>query len=475
MFLTSTSTLDSRGEDYVWFRRWLHRKCEFIGALRLPADAVHHGNTQVTTDLIILRRRSQDSNEPDPNWVHVGESDLINEHYNAPVLYNQWLIDNPQYLLGDRAVSKVRGKNGNPTNCLALQSRPNFLKELREALENLTQPTTYNKENHIMATLIPADKFQSSSALSFILRENPKREGIEVHFPPDYTADSPAEKQLLEQIKAKGFVAAKSNPSLFYLKPRTSEEHAQLMAYMRNKVEKCKSRGACELDSDTPVEEIKSRRRWGGSKENKPVEPVTPPIVDAIALRLQPMFDELASKIQVPQADPKELQEAQAKLTEYLHRWQKDQERIKALTGEVERLRVIAQDLHYLEEYKKGITELKSENEALNEALRSQVEELTNIRNNYRQEVCAVEQRVKEAEEEAENLRSQLAEFGVSTQQQEVELSDDDEAIDLSDDTPSDEDIDLSDDDDDLPPAFQPSSADDNDNGFDMSLIAGEE
>lgn len=172
MFLTSTTTLDARGEDYVWFRRWLHRKCEFIGALRLPADAVHHGNTQVTTDLIILRRRKgKDCNEPDTNWIEVVESDLINPHYNIPVLYNQWFIDNPWCLLGDRTISKVRGKNGNPTNCLAIQSRPNFLKELRESLAKLTHQNNVSKENHIMATLIPADKFQSYSVFSFILRE----------------------------------------------------------------------------------------------------------------------------------------------------------------------------------------------------------------------------------------------------------------------------------------------------------------
>jgi hypothetical protein len=484
-FLTSTTTLDARGEDYVWFRRWLHRKCEFLGALRLPADAVHHGNTQVTTDLIMIRRRSQDSNEPDPNWVHVGESDLINEHYNIPVLYNQWFIDNPQYLLGDRTISKVRGKNGNPTNCLAIQSRPNFLKELRESLAKLTHQNNV-KENHIMATLIPADKFQSYSVFSFILRENPKQQGVEIHFPPEYVAESDAEKTLLEQIKSKGFVSAKSNPSLFYIKPRTTEEHAQLMAYMRKKVAACAKWGACELDGDVPVEEIKSRRRWGGNKENKPVEPVvTPtsaPIVDAIAQRLQPMFDELASKIQVP-ADPKELQEAQAKLTDYLHRWQKDQETFKALRSELDVFVGLNEDL------KKDNEDLRSQLADVTAKiveLNGTVHELQTELKETREADIELMKQVESLQEKNEGLRSQLAEFGVGvTQQPEPDLVDDepdlqDEPV-LDEPDLSDDETDLQDEpvldepdlsDEDLPSAFQPQSSDDDDeDGFNIALL----
>lgn len=443
-FLTSTTTLDARGEDYIYFRKWLHRKCEFIGALRLPADAVHYGGTQVTTDLIILRKRSQDSDEPDPNWVHVGESDLVNEHYNIPVLYNQWFIDNPQYLLGDRTISKVRGKNGNPTNCLALQSRQYFLKELREALENLTHQNNVSKENHTMSTrqvIIANDKFQKCSLLSFILLENPTQEGIEVHFPSDRSFDSLTdnEKTLLNQIKEQGFVPTQTHSHKFYVgfKKRTPEEYNRVISYMRRKVSKCANFGAKEVKIDD-VENLESCRAVNNSTKPEPATTSSAPIVDAIALRLQPMFDELSSKIQVPAADPKELQESQAKLTDYLHRWQKDQEKIKTLTSEVEKLESENKDLRsQVDTHLVRNQELIAENHTLANSLKDSVEECRNLENS-----------LQEAIHQNENLRSQLAEFGVA-QQTEPDLVDDEP--DLQDE------LDLSDDDDDLPSALRPS------------------
>lgn len=58
LFLTSTNTLDSVGEDYVKFREWVRDRASFLGAIRLPCDGITHiGGTEVTTDLIILQKK----------------------------------------------------------------------------------------------------------------------------------------------------------------------------------------------------------------------------------------------------------------------------------------------------------------------------------------------------------------------------------------------------------------------------------
>ncbi|HEY9598451.1 MAG TPA: hypothetical protein V6D33_12355 [Cyanophyceae cyanobacterium] len=58
LFLTSTNTLDSVGEDYIKFREWVRDRAEFLGAIRLPSDSsIHVGGTEVTTDLVILQKR----------------------------------------------------------------------------------------------------------------------------------------------------------------------------------------------------------------------------------------------------------------------------------------------------------------------------------------------------------------------------------------------------------------------------------
>lgn len=487
-FLTSTSTLDSKGEDYVWFRKWLHRKCEFIGALRLPADAVHYGGTQVTTDLVILRKRSQDSNESDPNWIDVVESDLINPHYNIPVLYNRWFIDHPECLLGDRTVSKVRGKNGNPTNCLALISRPDFLKELREALSNLTQQTNVlNKENCIMAAkqvIIADDKFTKCSLLSFILIENPTQEGIEIHFPSDRSFDAltTTEQTLLNQIKEQGFVPTQTHPHKFYIgfKKRTPDEYNRVISYMRGKVAKCAKFGAKEIKIDK-VDELPSCRVTGTAKTAKSESATasSAPIVDAIAAKLQPMFDELSAKIQIPQADPTKIQELEAKVTEYLHRWQKDQETFKTLKTELDVFVGLNEELKKENEaLRSHNNELIAENLGLQkeiENLRSQVEgfskkilELQAANHSLADSLKESVQECRDLEQENKNLKMQLADFGVGAKQPDEDIDLVDDEVDL------DDDVDLTDDDEELPSAFQAASSGD-DNTFDTSAIGGDD
>jgi len=55
--LTSTNTLDSVGKGGVAFRQWVDNKCHFLGAVRLPIGSAHRCKTQVTTDLVILKRK----------------------------------------------------------------------------------------------------------------------------------------------------------------------------------------------------------------------------------------------------------------------------------------------------------------------------------------------------------------------------------------------------------------------------------
>ncbi len=58
IFLTTTSTLDAVGEDYVKFREWVRDRANFLGAIRLPHDgSAYMGGTEVTTDLVILQKK----------------------------------------------------------------------------------------------------------------------------------------------------------------------------------------------------------------------------------------------------------------------------------------------------------------------------------------------------------------------------------------------------------------------------------
>lgn len=89
-FITSKGTLDKANPS---FRKYLAQRAELIGAVRLPDTAFKAvAGTEVTTDIIFLRKREQEIVD-EPNWVYTGLTD-------DNITVNQYYIDNPQNLLG---------------------------------------------------------------------------------------------------------------------------------------------------------------------------------------------------------------------------------------------------------------------------------------------------------------------------------------------------------------------------------------
>lgn len=289
VLLTSTNTLDSRTPDYFEFREWVHQRCEFLGAVRLPNSGTHQGATEVTTDLILLRRREQDYLGEVSDWVGVNKSHIAGCD-DRPAYLSNWYLHNPEYMLGEPVNSNLRGKNGNPTTTVAVVARPNqdTLGELKKRLNLIL-----NKET-IMATVIPSDKFKSSSVFAFILRENPKKKGIEIHLPPDCETDKKNAIDFIAKILAASFQQANTNPKLYY-----ASFSQELMRKCRGWVKVCEEQkfGAYEISPDEPVDKTPSRRRSNSaSKEEKPA---TNKLLDAIAVLLDNKLESLTENIGV--------------------------------------------------------------------------------------------------------------------------------------------------------------------------------
>jgi hypothetical protein len=289
--LTSTNTLDSRTPDYLWFREWMHKKCEFLGAVRLPSGS-HIGETEVTTDLILLRRRESDCTGLALHWIGVGQTDIVG-YDGRPAYLSNWYLENPNYLIGEPVCSKLRGKNGNPTTTFALKAYPNqdvpgVLKTLLSSLVN------QQVEASIMsATLIPADKFHSNSVFAFILRENPKKRGIEIHLPTDCDTSSQKAVSFIAKILGAGFQKSNSNPKMYYAP--FSEE---LMQRARGWVESCKTTfKAYELSPEEPVESTPTRRRYSKKEPAATITPTPNKLLEAIAQLIDAKLDPLAESI----------------------------------------------------------------------------------------------------------------------------------------------------------------------------------
>ncbi len=249
--LTSVSTLDSVGVNSVAFREWLHQQCELLNAIRLPAALVHLGATKVTTDLLILRKRPSPIDSKS-DWSET-ENFGIADYSGTPIRVNKWFVRNSSSLIGIPSLNQCRGKNGQLASTLALVL-PEGLDVASALREKLHTPHT-TIEN-IMATSIAQECFKSSSVYSFILRENPKKRGIEIHLHPNCDMALENTVGFVARMMAAGYERARSNDRLFYTK--FSE---QALSKARSWVKSCASFGAYEMtDDDASVEERPSRR-----------------------------------------------------------------------------------------------------------------------------------------------------------------------------------------------------------------------
>ena len=118
-FITSKGTLDKENSDV---RRYIAQRAELLGAVRLPDNAFKsEAGTEVTSDIVFLQKRDHFVEDPQDDWVHLGERDGIT--------MNQYFVDNPDMVLGDMVVEMTRF--GPDSACKARESE-----SLTESLSN---------------------------------------------------------------------------------------------------------------------------------------------------------------------------------------------------------------------------------------------------------------------------------------------------------------------------------------------------
>jgi len=89
-FVTSRYTMDKQSPEV---RRYIARRAELLGAIRLPNNAFKaNAGTEVVSDIIFLQKRDRPI-EIEPDWVHLGQ----NEDGFA---VNSYFIEHPEMILG---------------------------------------------------------------------------------------------------------------------------------------------------------------------------------------------------------------------------------------------------------------------------------------------------------------------------------------------------------------------------------------
>lgn len=143
VFVTSTGILDSQINQPL--REMIADRAEFLGAIRLPNDSFRgNANTQVTTDIIFLRKFGENEEKKQPNSFTVIKSTEL-KHKDKDqmymVSYNEYFHDNPDMVLGDIAAFSMYGSSENSDDITVIPKGIN----LEEGITNLGEKIFKNK------------------------------------------------------------------------------------------------------------------------------------------------------------------------------------------------------------------------------------------------------------------------------------------------------------------------------------------
>ena len=145
-FVTSKGTMDKKNPEV---RKYLAQRAELLGAVRLPNTAFKDAGTEVTSDILFLKKRDRVM-DIEPDWVHLTEKDGI--------VMNQYFADHPEMILGK--MEMVSGAHGMESACLPDTSLP-LSAQLKHALshvEGSIEQADFNEiDDELARENIPAD------------------------------------------------------------------------------------------------------------------------------------------------------------------------------------------------------------------------------------------------------------------------------------------------------------------------------
>lgn len=123
-FITSHFTLDKQSPEV---RRYIARRADLLGAIRLPNNAFKaNAGTEVTSDILFLQKRE----EPlalEPDWVHLGQTEN-----GIPI--NSYYLDNPHMVLG--RMEMISGLYGKEAACTPIAGS-DLAQQLTAAIQHI--------------------------------------------------------------------------------------------------------------------------------------------------------------------------------------------------------------------------------------------------------------------------------------------------------------------------------------------------
>jgi N12 class adenine-specific DNA methylase len=103
MFVTSAGTMNKVGTEA---RAWMADRADLVGAVRLPGGAFReNAGTDVTTDIVVLRKRAPGDAPGSRAWVDTTELTLpTRSGGTGPVEVSNYFVENPDQILGEQGL-----------------------------------------------------------------------------------------------------------------------------------------------------------------------------------------------------------------------------------------------------------------------------------------------------------------------------------------------------------------------------------
>ena len=126
-FITSKGTMDKQNPDV---RRYIARRAELLGAVRLPNNAFKaNAGTEVTSDILFLQKRERPI-DVEPDWVHLSVTED-----GIPV--NAYFAEHPEMVLGRMVWDDSMYGSRQETACIPLEGT-DLAEQLAAAMQNIT-------------------------------------------------------------------------------------------------------------------------------------------------------------------------------------------------------------------------------------------------------------------------------------------------------------------------------------------------
>ncbi len=186
VFITSKGTFD-KGDTAL--REYVAAQADLLGAIRLPNDAFKkNANTEVTTDIVVLRKRLPCDLPSGSAWKTIGE--LINS-LGEVIEVNEYFVANPRMMLGEmRLEGRMYGRS-EPT--LVGHDRP-LADQLAEVI-TLFPKGIFQAETHIAAPVplvqsFPAPEHIKPNAFAMVNDRIAVRNGDQLRLVTDVSSQA---------------------------------------------------------------------------------------------------------------------------------------------------------------------------------------------------------------------------------------------------------------------------------------------